>query len=182
MTDKLGIVYRILCSASGKSYVGQTVRSIEDRWKDHVHEATREKCRGNRRRYPLHAAIRKYGIDAFSIEKLADCKDSELDAVEILWTEFFDCLVPNGYVLVAGHGRGRCSDETKKKMSAAVRKRWADPTSRAKFKESLTGRKFSEESKLKISEALTGKVVRKETREKISQALKGNKNARKRSS
>lgn len=47
------------CQPTGKIYIGQTSRSIEVRWKQHVAAASRGS------RYPLHQAIREHGAHNF---------------------------------------------------------------------------------------------------------------------
>jgi hypothetical protein len=55
------IIYCHTNKMSGKAYVGQTKRSMMQRWAQHVHDArTGHGCRA------LSAAIRKYGSDAFA--------------------------------------------------------------------------------------------------------------------
>lgn len=60
------IVYRITCSASGKSYIGITIRSLRERWKQHVAQA-----KAAAKPSPIQAAIRKHGRSSFSIEAIA---------------------------------------------------------------------------------------------------------------
>jgi len=70
------------------------------------------------------------------------------------------------------------SDETKKRRSESIRKRWKDPLFRQKQHNGLI--KFWDnnfELKQKFREAKTGTKLSKEARRKISRKLKGNKNA-----
>jgi hypothetical protein len=46
-------------------YIGKTVRSLDARWKQHLHDA----ARGSK--VPLHAAMRKHGADAFHLSEIA---------------------------------------------------------------------------------------------------------------
>ena len=64
MTDRFHI-YRHTNKVNGKRYVGQTVDTVDGRWKEHV-SASRQ-GRGAR---VFGAAIRKYGADAFTHELL----------------------------------------------------------------------------------------------------------------
>lgn len=61
----VGCVY-LITSPSGKQYVGQTVRSIEKRWWEHVYAALSGsgECRA------VANAIRKYGPDALDVRIL----------------------------------------------------------------------------------------------------------------
>ena len=46
-----------------EAYIGKTVGTIENRWKEHCREAKQN--RSNNR--PLYIAIRKYGIEYFNV-------------------------------------------------------------------------------------------------------------------
>lgn len=52
---------------NGKRYVGKTIRSIEQRWREHVRNALT-----NHDEMVLYAAIRKYGPDSFQREILEE--------------------------------------------------------------------------------------------------------------
>ena len=55
-----GYIYKITNLVNGKSYVGQTIRTIEERWKQHIKDS-----KGNKDDFYLHRAIRKYGKENF---------------------------------------------------------------------------------------------------------------------
>ena len=87
-----GVVYVITCLLDGMKYVGQTKRSIEQRFKEH---ASAKNHLGN--------AIRKYGRENFKIEVLEECETPErLDECEIFWIAKLNCKQPNGYNLTDG--------------------------------------------------------------------------------
>jgi len=50
-------------------YVGYTSKSIEQRWKQHIYKSIK------RPKYPLHHAIKKYGVDSFTIEPIYESED-----------------------------------------------------------------------------------------------------------
>ena len=60
-----GIVYLVTCRVTGKNYGGQTIRTVEERWAQHLGEAG-----PGRFETPLHRAIRKYGPGAFDVQVL----------------------------------------------------------------------------------------------------------------
>lgn len=89
----VGIIYK-LTSPSGKSYVGQTVQSLEARLGNH-------RCRS--RCYAIGAAIKKYGIKAFVVETLAtNVPIDQIDDVEDEMIVKHGTLKPGGYNLVRG--------------------------------------------------------------------------------
>ena len=73
------------------------------------------------------------------------------------------------------HNKGkRRSEETKKKMSEALKGRQFSEETRKKMSEALKGRHHSEETKKKMSEKAKGRLHTEETKKKISKAKKGN--------
>lgn len=61
-------IYLITNQINGKQYVGQTSFSLQQRFKIHCHDALRE----NFKHRPLYSAIRKYGIDNFTISLIEE--------------------------------------------------------------------------------------------------------------
>jgi group I intron endonuclease len=77
-----GYIYKITCKANGKVYVGQTLRSILIRFKQHV------RCAENGTdNYIFHNAIRKYGAKNFSYEELERYEDENKDSLKTVLDE-----------------------------------------------------------------------------------------------
>lgn len=108
-----GIVYQVLCIPSGKSYVGQTTRTLAQRWKSHREPQNR--CTA------LRNAIKKYGADAFELSVLDTATDqSDLNAKESHWISTLGTVSPGGYNIVEEVGeRRKLSPETREKMRQA---------------------------------------------------------------
>lgn len=75
----MGHIYKITNKVNQKIYIGKTIETPEQRWKDHVWEALYD---GNRSNSLLHKAIIKYGEDAFTVESLGEFPDKELSEKE----------------------------------------------------------------------------------------------------
>jgi len=109
---------------TGKPYVGQTKKTMQRRWSDHVSDA--KKNRGCRL---LGAAIRKYGSDAFDHEVLdVVTSQSGADIAEAVWIKQRRALTPDGYNLDSGRYQGAersfsHSEETKRLMSEKAKAR-----------------------------------------------------------
>ena len=88
----MGVIYK-LTSPSGKSYIGQTKRSIETRIKEHF------KCFGNC--IALENAIKKYG-DKMTYEILLETNDEQLNFYEARMIDVYDTMEPRGYNIRAG--------------------------------------------------------------------------------
>lgn len=88
------IIYLVTNIINGKQYVGQTIRPLRERWRDH--------CRVKDDNY-FHRAIRKYGADSFRLEVIDTAKSvEELDRKEIFWIKELNTLYPGGYNLKIG--------------------------------------------------------------------------------
>jgi len=105
----MGYIY-MLTSPSEKSYIGQTIRPVEERLKEHRTGKT-SGCRA------IYNAIQYHGWDAFE-KDWYECPDEDLNKHEELMVEVLGTLYPNGYNLKEGGGaNGKMSKETKQKMS-----------------------------------------------------------------
>ena len=116
------IIYKILNQLNGKVYIGQTTRTLEQRWKDYIkdYKYVTPQSKGYR---PIIAAMQKYGIDNFTIDILEDDIQTkeELDILEIKYIKEYDATNPHfGYnVELGGNGIGKHSEVTKQKISEA---------------------------------------------------------------
>lgn len=95
--NKSGI-YKITNIVSGMSYIGQAA-NISLRVYQHLHSSVSENAKDFN--YPLHKAIRKYGMDNFSLEVLEECFGDALNEREMYWIATYDTL-KNGYNQTAG--------------------------------------------------------------------------------
>jgi group I intron endonuclease len=115
------LVYLIENTKNGKRYVGQTIRSLDWRWRNHVRAAERGVT------HLICSAIRKYGPDAFVRSVLATANSQEeLDALETKFILELGTLSPAGYNLTTGGEHPIVTDEVRAKQSAKSKghKRW----------------------------------------------------------
>lgn len=115
----------LVTSPTGKQYVGITTLTVSRRMTGH-----RTAARSGSP-YPLHAAIRKYGFESMTVETLHASQDmEELRALEVASIAERNTLAPFGYNLTAG-GEGTTghavTEEARKRIGAAMSKRWDDP-------------------------------------------------------
>ena len=127
--QRLGVIYVARNRVNGKLYVGQTTKKLYKRKCDHVNDA--ERGYG----HVFHAAIKKYGKDAFEWDTLQICYGRNcLNEAEKWWIRNLRSMVPNGYNLTTGGEGALDSEETKKRKSEAF-KRWSTPEQRKEWAE-----------------------------------------------
>jgi len=132
----VGCVY-LITSPSGKQYVGQTVRTIEERWREHAREAVKGagECRA------LANAIRKYGPEALDVRILHVSFDQdELNSLEAREITERRTLSPRGYNLKTGGAKGKPCSETCRRQSSGQQARYADPAEREAQSERVKAR------------------------------------------
>lgn len=94
----MGYIYCITNLINGKQYVGQTIRTIEERFKDHSRQAYSSENEDR----PICRAIRKYGIENFKIEELEQVEDDLLNEKEIYWIQELQTYGKSGYNATKG--------------------------------------------------------------------------------
>lgn len=104
-----GYIYKVTNKINLHMYIGQTLRTIEDRWKEHVKDA-----KGQVDEYYFHRAIRKYGKDSFLVEQIELLTDNTVDELkkqlnkrEKYYIHLFNTYNPCGYNGSIG-GEGCC--------------------------------------------------------------------------
>lgn len=154
---------------NGKKYVGVTGRDPESRWL---------KGRGYCQNKHFYSAILKYGWDNITHEVFEVDSEEEMYRKEVELISFYHSNDPNfGYNHSTGGERSslgcKHSEEYRKKMSEAHKKRWADPGFREKVVEAQKKVRSDPEYRKKLSEANRKKGLNPEYREKLSKAHKG---------
>ena len=98
----MGIIYKHTNKINGKSYIGQTVQTMEIRLKQHLKE---------KRNFAFISAIKKYGVENFTSEVI-ESNVENLDEREKYWIKYYDTY-NNGYNMTEG-GDGFTSEQKKK--------------------------------------------------------------------
>lgn len=157
-------VYAIVCTKTGRVYIGSTSRSFSGRWSQHK----RELRRGKHSNRFLQASWNKYGEQCFSFVVMlrcepADCVQQEqklIDCMNVCDRRIGFNLCPR-----AGSVRGlKHTAETIERIRQLNRGRKQSPEEIERRACQLRGRKRSPEVCARISEAIKGR--------KMSQAFK----------
>lgn len=143
-------IYKITNLINNKVYIGQTRRSINDRWRDHC-TLTKSKHRSL-----IRLAIAKYGENSFKVEAITQCESvDELNQKEQVLIKELDTLSPKGYNLDSGGKSKIVHIDSRKKMSLAKIGKPNPHTQESKRKLSLakSGIKFTDKHKNALSKA-----------------------------
>lgn len=164
-----GRIYMVRNTGNGKIYIGQTVHSVEHRWRKHCSTARRK--RGH---FPC--ALVKHGIESFRISPVFSASDQdELNVLEILYIALRKSADPRiGYNLALGGGAGRPSDASRERMCAAQKLRFQTETDSEGTRE-----KRSAATKRWLSEnphPMLGKKMSAESIEKTAVKNRGRRN------
>lgn len=133
------IVYKITNTINNKVYIGQTIRSIQIRWNEHI----RYLKNGYHKNLHLQSAWNFYGSDIWKIEELGTAQtQNELNDLELYYIKSYNSIDRNyGYNIIDSRAIGSMpletrqrissarkgivfSDETKKRMSIATKEKY----------------------------------------------------------
>lgn len=94
-------------------YIGQTIRSITERFNAHYRET--------RHGMAITIAMQKYGKSCFQIEEIVSCTNqTDLNYLESFFIDYFQTLSPNGYNLCGGGDKkNHISDITRQRLSVS---------------------------------------------------------------
>lgn len=90
-----GYIYKIVNDINDKVYIGQTRTSIHKRWHAHLTRYASGDKKG------IYGAMKKYGINHFSIQAIVECPVEELNDLEIFYIKKYNSYY-NGYNLTIG--------------------------------------------------------------------------------
>lgn len=87
-----GFIYKITNTINSKSYIGQTIQNVKERFYQHC--AT--KCSKAVSNMAIHRAIKKYGKSNFTVEVIEEIDSANLNDRERYWIRYYDSY-NNGY-------------------------------------------------------------------------------------
>ena len=172
-TGKTG-VYAIRNTHDGKVYIGSAAVCIVFRAARHRNDLRRRKHNNNH----LQSAWDKYGGNCFICEIIELTTPEQAVEREQYWMDHY-----RSYIQTVGYNKSptaksplgtKHSEESRRKMTLAAKKRWENPENRRKYSEAIRGRKPSSETRQLLSQALkerwTNPEYREHMRKKISEA------------
>lgn len=136
------IIYKVTNLNSGNSYIGQTIKSLEERKEQHIIKSKKGKSK-------FHKALNSYGVNSFIWEviDIAETKD-ELNEKEINYIKQYN-TISNGYNMVEGGtgGYNEFAVEANKKRKGLKYEDYMNPIHIDKFK-SIHSKTIKEHNKL----------------------------------
>lgn len=92
-------IYVITNDKNGKQYVGKTLKTVKERFSEHIKDSKRKRYE----KRPLYQAFNKYGIEHFSIDILENVFNLyELSSREIYWINKLNTYGSHGYNATLG--------------------------------------------------------------------------------
>ena len=186
MEENLNCIYMFTNKVNNKKYIGQTI-DFNRRLQQHLRESKKDSCK-----YPLHKAIKKYGIENFDIKILhSNLTKEEMDEKEIFYIQEYKTLDRNyGYNISSGGSYGNpYAGKTKEEMKEIANKKsesrkgiifteeHKSNISKNSYMKGITkeehpfyGKHHSEESKEKNRQAHLGKIHTEESKQKIKKS------------
>ena len=178
MSQFSGYIYKITNKVNNNFYIGQTKTSINKRYTNHKSESKRGIYNT-----PLYRAMRKYGLDNFEVSEIekitSEKKDTLSDKLNELEVHYIEKLRPayNAAPGGLGHTGVPWTEERKEKfkqlMSGENNPNFGKPLSqetKKKLSEALKGRVISVETRQKTSNTMKGIPKPEETRQKMKDA------------
>jgi len=115
MAAKQGVIYKITCTVTNQSYIGQASLyktkngkpynyGSRGRWNDH-------KCTAKKSDAPLYQAMRQHGVENFTLTDLESVTEEEKDVREAYWIQHEMTLCPFGFN-VNEHSRSKHNRES----------------------------------------------------------------------
>lgn len=157
--NEKGVIYCYTNKVNGKRYIGQTIQKLIKRHQSHM-RAVNNRTTNYDINLPIHRAIRKYGIENFSLSILyMNClNDEKLDKLEMFFIKRHKTLATiNGYnVSEGGRNGNKFAGKTKEEM-----KELSNNISKAVSGKNnyMYGKKYSEEYKNKMRENSKSKIA-----------------------
>jgi len=156
----MGVIYKIT-SPSGKSYIGQTERSLDHRIR--IHFGTGSKCPA------IKSAIAKYGEAKMNVEVLMSVPNDELSKWEVAMIKLHETFGEKGYNMTPG---GDEPPLKTKEVADRLRLTMAKPEVKAKLSEAQKRNHARPGAKEKRSNALKAAHARPETKARFKAGWK----------
>lgn len=97
----MAYIYKITNQINGKIYIGKTLNTIQERWREHRNDYKRERCE----KRLLYDAMKKYGVENFTIEQVEECSPEMVNEREKYWIEQYGSFKYGYNATIGGDGK-----------------------------------------------------------------------------
>lgn len=97
----MAYIYKIINDINDKIYIGLTFRTIQNRFKQHISDSKKNTDKHR----PLYNAMKKYGAEHFSVIEIEQCDDSEANARESYWIQYYNTYKKGYNATLGGEGK-----------------------------------------------------------------------------
>lgn len=97
----MACIYKITNLVNNKVYIGKTLKTAEERWKEHCRACRRLRCE----KRPLYDAMNKYGVENFICELIEECSVENINDREIYWIEHYNSFHYGYNATLGGDGK-----------------------------------------------------------------------------
>ena len=119
-----GYIYLIENKVNGKVYIGQTSRSVQKRFKEHMHLGDTYRKNKKSKNSVLYKAIEKYKQDNFACKTIKTCLGKTkaelknmLNYYEIEYIDKYNSIIPNGYNMTIGGNFDGCMGNNRRPVA-----------------------------------------------------------------
>lgn len=98
-----GILYKLTNEINGKSYIGKTYDTLENRIIGHLYDAKKDRCKNR----PIYRAINKYGAEKFLVTVLGYFSEEILEEKEIEFIELYNTYKKGYNATLGGDSKRR---------------------------------------------------------------------------
>ena len=97
----MAYIYKITNLINNKCYIGKTLNTIQERWREHCSDYKRR----DEEKRPLYSAMNKYGIENFKIEEIEQCNEDIINDREKYWIEYYGSFKKGYNATLGGDGK-----------------------------------------------------------------------------
>lgn len=166
------IIYLATNKLNDKVYVGQTIKSLQNRINRHLYRTIKTNSK-----LSFHCALRKYGIENFEFHILENCNSIEMlnEREKFYIKEYNSFKKKYGYNSTTGGNNFFLSEDAKRKIAIKAIGRKQSKETIEKRVSKLRGKKHSDETLRKMSLSKLGKKFSTEHRKNIGISKSGSK-------
>lgn len=101
----MAYIYKITNNINQKVYIGKTLGTVNHRFRGHISDCYNRDWENR----PLYRAMKKYGVDNFTVETIEECSEEDSSNREEYWIQYYNSFI-DGYNATRGGDGKRYAD------------------------------------------------------------------------